>query len=384
MKSPVTGNFTHHLSRELRQREKIEELLRTDSIGHSIPALPSFNLERHRRLGDAARGSQEVEAILDIKGIIKRVKRIIQSGVNTLGYEISRRRPRPPSQENPMDFLSPQDNAVPICFASFGEANPDRVFYVIYLGGKGSGFFSNVFHVLGHLTLAERLRMTPVVDMRRFPTLYNESEPISNTCNAWEYYFDQPAGFSLDDVYRSRHVAFCDGNHKRGPSLARYRWDVYDNPLATIDTARRFLRVRAPIQEEVEAFYKEFFLGKTVLGVHFRGQEHKTAPDRWACPTVEQMVSRTRMLLATYPINAIFLLTEEQAYLDAYKAAFHGMVLNTAAFRTYDVNAYNIRPYPRPLHMYRLGLDVLKDTMLLARTDYLLAGGATAWLSVRT
>jgi hypothetical protein len=136
------------------------------------------------------------------------------------------------------------------------------------------------------------------------------------------------------------------------------------------------LRVRAPIQEEVEAFYKEFFLGKTVLGVHFRGQEHKTAPDRWACPNVEQMLSRTRMLLAAYPINAIFLLTEEQAYLDAYKAAFHGMVLNTAAFRTYDVNAYNIRPYPRPLHMYRLGLDVLKDTMLLARADYLLAGGA--------
>jgi hypothetical protein len=136
------------------------------------------------------------------------------------------------------------------------------------------------------------------------------------------------------------------------------------------------LRVRAPIREEVEAFYKEFFLGKTVLGVHFRGQEHRTAPDRWACPTVEQMLARTRMLLAVYPINAIFLVTEEQAYLDAYSAAFPGMVLHTAAFRTYDVNAYYIRPYPRPLHMYRLGLDVLKDTLLLARADYLLAGGA--------
>jgi hypothetical protein len=146
--------------------------------------------------------------------------------------------------------------------------------------------------------------------------------------------------------------------------------------MATIPAARRFLRVRAPIQEEVEAFYKEFLLGKTVLGVHFRGQEHKAAPDRWACPTVEQMLARTRMLLAAYPIDAIFLVTEEQAYLDAYNAAFRGMVLHTAAFRTYDLNAYYIRPYPRPLHMYRLGLDVLKDTMLLARADYLLAGGA--------
>jgi hypothetical protein len=51
------------------------------------------------------------------------------------------------------------------------------------------------------------------------------------------------------------------------------------------------------------------------------------------------------------------------------------MVVHTAAFRTYDLNAYHIRPYPRPLHMYRLGLDVLKDAMLLAQADYLLAGG---------
>jgi hypothetical protein len=261
---------------------------------------------------------------------------------------------------------SPLDNAVLGGFASFGEANPDRVFYVIYREGGGAGFFSNVFHVLGHLMLAERLGVTPIVDMKHFHTLYNESEPVNDTCNAWEYYFAQPAGFSLDDVYRSRHVAFCDG---------KFRWEVYDNVLATIPAARRLLRVLAPIREEVEAFYKAFFPGKTVLGVHFRGQEMKTEPGHPTPPTVEQMLARTRMLLAEYPINAIFLVTEEQAYLDAYSAAFRDMVFHTAAFRTYDVNAYHIRPYPRPLHMYHLGLDVLKDTLLLARADYLLAGG---------
>ncbi len=262
--------------------------------------------------------------------------------------------------------LSPLDNAVPVAFASFGEANPEHIFYVIYREGNGAGFFSNVFHVLGHLMLAEKLGITPVVDMKHFPTVYNEREPINDTFNAWEYYFTQPAGFSLDDVYRSRHVAFCDG---------KSHWHVYyDNALA-ISLAQRFLRVLAPIREEVEGFYKEFFLGKTVLGVHFRGQEMKVAPDHPACPTVEQMLTRTRILLAAYPIDAIFLVTEEQAYLDAYRAAFGDMVLHTAAFRTYDVNAYRIRPYPRPLHMYDLGLDVLKDTLLLARTDYLLAGG---------
>jgi len=263
--------------------------------------------------------------------------------------------------------LSPLDDTVPVSFASFGESNPDRVFYVIYREGRGAGLFSNVFHVLGHLMLAERMGMTPMVDMRRFPTVYNEREPVNDTWNAWEYYFAQPAEFSLDDVYRSRHVAFCDG---------KFRWQVFDNALAlAIPAARRFLKVRAPIREEVEAFYKECFLDKTVLGVHFRGTDMKTAPDHPVCPTLQQMLARTRMLLNAYPIDAIFLVTEEQAYLDAYSSTFRDMVMHTAAFRTYDINSYHIRPYPRPLHMYHLGLDALKDTLLLARADYLLAGG---------
>jgi hypothetical protein len=83
-----------------------------------------------------------------------------------------------------------------------------------------------------------------------------------------------------------------------------------------------------------------------VLGVHLRGQEMKTAAYYTTPPTMEQMLAKTRMLLATYPIDMIFLVTEEQAYLNAYKAAFNGKVVHTVAFRAYDTNAYHMRPVP--------------------------------------
>jgi hypothetical protein len=256
-------------------------------------------------------------------------------------------------------------NAVPVKLISFGPANPDKIFYVIFREPPGSGFFSNVFHVLGHIWLADCLGLTPVVDMLNFPTLYNEADPIHCTGNAWEYYFDQPAGYSLEDAWQSRHVAFCDG---------KFPWKIYDTALAA-SVSRRFLHVHESVLAEVDSFQREFFRDKTILGVHIRGQEQKTAPGHPTPPRLEQMLKRAGTILSTHPVDALFLVTEEQSYLDAFRAAFGEKLLHTAAFRTYDVNAYHLQPYPRPLHMYRLGLDVRKDTLLLSRCQYLLAGG---------
>lgn len=265
-----------------------------------------------------------------------------------------------------MGFTCEQYGAAsPVTVQRFGDKNPDTVFYVIYRKGLGSGFFSNVFHVIGHIALAERLGFVPVVDMRNFQTLYNEEAPIEGAENAWEYYFEQLAPVTLEEVYASRHVVFCSGE---------FFEEAYNNALAMKITAT-FLKVKQNILSDVDAFFEKNFLQSRVLGIHFRGQEQKTAPGHPACPTVGQMLERTNSLLHSRKIDKIFLVTEEKSYLDIFIDTFGDMVLYTNAFRTYDINAYTIRPYPRPLHMYSLGREVLVDTLLLARVDYLLASG---------
>ena len=53
-----------------------------------------------------------------------------------------------------------------------------KKYYIIYRPEGGAGFFSNYVWVLGHIVLARRCGYTPVVDMKNYPTLYSEDEPL--------------------------------------------------------------------------------------------------------------------------------------------------------------------------------------------------------------
>ena len=258
--------------------------------------------------------------------------------------------------------------SVPVFMKSFGSLNPDKFFYVIWRESPGGGFFSNVFHVLSHLMYAWDLGLTPVVDMENFSTFYNEQSVIASTKNAWEYYFTQPSRFSLRDVYKSKRVVFCYGS---GGSA----FGAYYNFVKAGKMAERFLHVQPSVLAEVEAFRKEHFENRSVLGVHFRGQEMKTAKGHPAPPTEAQMLERTRELLQRFSIDKIYIVSEDQGYVDLFKNEFRERVLCTDSFRTHGENAYKMPPTVRSLHMYNLGREILRDTLLLSQTDYLLASG---------
>ena len=60
---------------------------------------------------------------------------------------------------------------------SFGKKNPQKKFYVIqrYIGG---GMFSNLNYVIHHIRIALELNCIPIIDMKNFPTKYNEKRKI--------------------------------------------------------------------------------------------------------------------------------------------------------------------------------------------------------------
>ena len=236
------------------------------------------------------------------------------------------------------------DELPPDRIRSFGDANPDATFYVIWRDSLGSGFFSNFTQVLSHIQCAEERGMIPVVDFENFRTLYNEEAPIDGTRNAWEYYFEPVSPYPTDEVYRSRRVYFCTGDYPRGYTFATNA--AYREFLAG------HIRMKPAVTDRVAAYAGEFS-GNDVLGIHFRGKEINTAPGHSFGPTPEQVIRHADRLLDSCDLNRIFLVTEELRFVDILTRRYGNL-------------------YPRPRHRYLLGLEVLADAELLSRSAAIL------------
>ena len=251
-------------------------------------------------------------------------------------------------------------------YKSFGEKNPDKIFYVIWLDRKGSGFFSNFSSVLCHLKIADDAGMIPVVDFQNFKTQYSEKNTIHNTGNAWEYYFKPVSPYTLDEVYKSKNVFFGTGTY---PVSIGYNITEIEG-LAEI--YKKYIFLQPSVEEMIHSYSKKFNFGDKTLGVHFRGQEMKYAPKHPFPPSEKQMFKYTDEILKKYKLEKIFIVTEDQVYLDLFIEKYGNKVLYTDSFRTKKVNAYNLSP--RENHRYLLGLNVLIDAFLLSKCNGLLCG----------
>ena len=247
-------------------------------------------------------------------------------------------------------------------YKSFGEKNPDKVFYVIYRTPYEAGFFSNFAHVVRHLKLIEGTSFIPVVDFQNFKTFYNVDKPINETENSWEYYFEQLSPYSLEEVYQSKNVLFCDGQYPHGVKFSESETYEYYN---------KAFRVKEDILKIINQ-YDEIFANKKVLGVHFRGKDLNIFPGHSFGVTKKQMFKYTDEIIERYGIEKIFVATDEKSYLDEYIKRYGDMVFFADNFRTEKINEFNITP--RDNHRYLLGREVLVDLIMLLKCNGILHG----------
>ena len=96
---------------------------------------------------------------------------------------------------------------------SYGTENEDKTFYVIRRMDSyiGCGLFSHVITTVGRIKYALDHNMIPVVDMMNYPNLYISKKEL-HKINPWEYYFEQPEGYTMEDVQHSKNVVLGDGS----------------------------------------------------------------------------------------------------------------------------------------------------------------------------
>lgn len=247
-----------------------------------------------------------------------------------------------------------------ITLKSFGIKNKEKIFYVIRRS-PGAGLFSNVTFVLNHLKIAEKFKFTPVVDMENFPSIYNEKKAIYGSLNSWNYYFKSINQYTLKEVYESKNVIFTD-NFFAKAMLTSYDMSA-KKEFSTI--IKKYIFIKSNIQNEINFYKKKYFKNHDkILGVHFRGTTYKKARGH-AFPIPKKIMKKNiDYLLKKFGYNKILVVSEEQKYLEYLKKYYKEKLIFINVFRELYKDAF--LQYPRPNHRYKLGKEIIIETLLLS------------------
>ena len=245
---------------------------------------------------------------------------------------------------------------------SFGNLNPDKTFYIIRRC-PGAGLFSNLTYILNHLKVAKENNFIPFIDMEEYPTIYNEKNKIQDTFNAWEYYFENTTKFTIDEIYSSKNVIITENEFYNFFS----KWIDQDESLIKI--LKEDIKFKKNIYNTYNFIKKKIFKNKKILGVHFRGTSYKSSSGHPLPATKKQVFNLVNQVLKTKKIDYIFLSTEEKNYQKFFSNKFNEKtIFFKSSYRSNKNDAF--KNYPRRHHRYKLGREILIESLLLSSSDY--------------
>ena len=251
------------------------------------------------------------------------------------------------------------NNLSQMYFKTYGNLNKNKIFYIIRREPT-AGFFSNITFILNHLKICEKINFIPIIDVKNYPSLHNEMQPINKNKNAWEYYFKKINKYSLSEVYKSKNVYLSCKTFQKNMSL-----DMADNKISRYFSK---IKIKKEILQKIDIFNKKKFKkNNKILGIHFRGSTYKTARSHGFPLTKKLMIKNIQFLMNKFNYNKIFVVTEEQEYLKALKKKFKDKVIYYDSFRMNKLDSYKI--YPRKNHRYLLGEEILIEAVLLSKCD---------------
>ncbi len=252
----------------------------------------------------------------------------------------------------------------------FGNNNPDKIFYIIHRQSPGGGLFSNVTFVLNQIKLCLKKNYIPVIDMLNFPTIYNDLKPIDGVTNSWEYYFEQPTEYNLNDAYSSKNVIFSDNVFKIDSAESKEFALELINP--SLSNVRKYIRPKKKYFNEAEIFFKKSFkTSDKVLGVHFRGSNYKICARHAFSLTPKIMIKNIDFLMKKFNYNKIFLCTEEKDFFEKLKEYYGDKIFSLDTYRV-KINPFSTHipafiDYPRLNHRFLLGKESLMESLVLSK-----------------
>ena len=275
-------------------------------------------------------------------------------------------------------------------YKSFGSENADKRYYVIrsiadtskYYIGARHNLMANYFYVLSHLAHAQENGLSAVVDQLYYPVYISQKMPVNGSYNPWEYFWEQPYGNTLEEIYRSKHVLLSKQSWYG-------EWDMgYDVEKYTDkDLVARYheLSDLVPLNKQTKWYCDEvsegLFSGKDkVLGVSVRiGGHSKEAfsqgPGHPRQPSAEEMVEIVENRLVEWNMDKVFLASDSDYAVEKFKEMFGQDCIVMSRMRSpvgYDQKRDMLKPMYASENIIQTTKDYIAEMEMLSRCDGLL------------
>lgn len=267
---------------------------------------------------------------------------------------------------------------------SYGDKNPDDVFYIIGQHDKTCGLWWIINKVIMHIAYAEEKGYIPVVDYLTFQTQYHMPSEIGKV-NVWEKFFEQPSGICLKDISESKNIILSDQYSAPNKKYLMGNTDFYTD-LDRREYFRRIFDKYIRFTTETENLLEErrrkiIPNNKKVLGILCRGTDYllKRPKDHPIQPQPQTVISMAKEALNKYECDYIFLATEDADILALFKKSFPNKLLFIDQKRVSHeemknverVMAVNVKIND---NRYEMGLNYLTATYILSKCDCFIGG----------
>lgn len=264
---------------------------------------------------------------------------------------------------------------------SLESENPDKTFYVIRRrNAETVGLFSYFFTIIGVMNYAIERGYIPIVDMQTHANIYLDDNCIKKV-NAWEYYFEQPCGYGLKDIAKSKNIILGGGDKHKETGYPGYRMacdqverEKWEKIIAC------YIKIRADLRCEIELLYKNWFGNEKVLGCHYRGSDYvNLKPSGHPIqPSVGMMIEKVKEIFDKNGYKYIYLATEdEEAYQEFRKQFGSSLFVSTArryCSEEYGNEVITVCQSYQEQNRYLAGKEYLKDILMLANCNGLVTG----------
>lgn len=283
-----------------------------------------------------------------------------------------------------------------------GENASEETFFIVHESQSG-GIFVYLIGCMTQIAYAQKNGYVPVVDLLNFPNaLRGETQ---KDVNAWELYFEQPAGVSVEAVYGAKRIIFHGEETCRvlhigdvDPEKSYKEFDVvidegkefrewYLNP----ELMRRFknfwqtnIRYSDRAKKYIEEQYRKIFPSEEkVLGVLCRGTDYISLRPRghYVQPTLDMIIAKIQEVTEKYHYKYVFCATEDDGIYNGLKSFFNGKIklmgLDVERVRYKEGYLLNDLYKKQNMDISRRQLDYLTELELLSRCQGLIAGKTT-------